>query len=71
MATVKIYSLSHFKIHSRVWLTVVAMLYVTSPGLTYLETGGLYLLTRFSLRPPHPLPVGTPQSGVRVDASGV
>ena len=58
METFKIYSLSNFQICNTVLLTLVTMLYVTSPGLIYLITGSLYLLTPFTqfTRPLPPAP---------------
>ena len=43
--TLKLYSHSNFKIYSTVLLTIVAMLYITSPELIYLITESLYPLT--------------------------
>ena len=45
MRTFKIYSLSDFQIYNTVLLTLVTVLYITSPGLTSLITASLYLLT--------------------------
>ena len=49
-------SLSSFQIYDTVLLTTVMVLYITSPGLTYLMTGSLYLLTTFT----HFGPTSTP-----------
>ena len=54
MRTFKIYSFSNFKICSTV-LTIVTMLYITSPRLPYFITGSLYLsapFTHFIQSPP-------------------
>ena len=48
MRKFKIYSLSDFQICNTILLTMVAMLYITSPWLTYFITGSLYLLTPFT-----------------------
>ena len=53
MKTFKIYSLSSFQIHSTL-LTIVTMLYIISPELTYHITGSLYLLTTLTHLPPWP-----------------
>ena len=57
MGTFKIYYLSSLQIYNTVLLTVVIMLYITSPGLTYFIIGSLYLLTTFAcftcLLPPY------------------
>ena len=45
LRTFKIYSLGSFHICNTVLLTVVTMLYVTSPELTYLLSRSLYFLT--------------------------
>ena len=61
MRTLKIYSLSSFQMYNTVLLTVVSMLYVTFPGLIYLITGSLYLLTTFTnLSSPNPTPTWQP-----------
>ena len=39
------YCLSNFQIHNTVLLTIVTMLFTTSPELLYFITGSLYLLT--------------------------
>ena len=55
MRTLRIYSLSNFQVYNTVAVTIVTMLYITFPELTYLVTGSLYLLitcTHF----PHPNP---------------
>ena len=57
MRTFNVYSLNDFQIYSIV-LTIVTMLYITSPELIYLITGSLYLLTTFT-RFLHPLPPAT------------
>ena len=49
--TFKIHSLSNFQIYNTVLLTVVTMLYITSPGLIHLITGCLYPLTVFTCLP--------------------
>lgn len=54
-----IYSLSNFQTCNTVLLTVVAMLYVTSPGLIHFITGSLYLLITFT----HFAHPSTPTSG--------
>ena len=43
-----IYSLSNFQIYSTVLLTIVTILYITSPGFIYLIVGNLYLLITFT-----------------------
>lgn len=55
MKTCRIYSLSYCQIYNTVF-TMVAMLYITPPGLTDFITGMLYLLTTFTHSP---LPSGT------------
>ena len=59
MKTFKIYSLINFQIYTTILLTIVTMLYITSPGPIYFITGSLYLLTIFThfTRPPHPFSV--------------
>ena len=57
--TFKIYSLSSCQIYTTELLTVVAVLYITSPGLIHLITGSLCPLTTF-ICSRHPLP---PASG--------
>ena len=59
MRTLRICSLSNFQVCNIVLLTVVAMLYVTSPLLTYFINRCLYLLTLFT---PITLPLA-PTSG--------
>ena len=44
MKTLKIYSFSNFHVYDTVSLTIVTMLFITSPGLIYFITGSLYLL---------------------------
>lgn len=51
----RIYSPSNFQIYSIWLLTIVIMLYITSPELIYLISGSLYLLTTFT-HFPHPSP---------------
>ena len=53
MRTFKIYCLRDFPIHNTVLLTIVTMLYITSPGLTYLIAGSWYLLATFTLMWPN------------------
>ena len=48
MRAFKIYSLGNFQIYSTVLLTIVTMLYITSPGHTYFITGSSYFLTTFT-----------------------
>ena len=48
MKTFKIYSLSSFQIHKTVLLTIIIMLYITSPGLTYFITKSLYILITYT-----------------------
>ena len=48
MRTFKIHSLSNCQMHAIVLLTIVTMQNITSPGLIYLITGNLYLLTAFT-----------------------
>ena len=49
MRTFKIYSPSSFQIYDAVLLlTMVTMLYITSPGPIYFITGSLYTLTTFT-----------------------
>ena len=48
MRTFKIYSLCKFKIYNSVLLTIVTMLYSTTPGLIYFITASFYLLTIFT-----------------------
>ena len=45
MRTFKIYSLSNFQLCNTISLTVVTMLYLTSPGLISFITRSLYFLT--------------------------
>ena len=59
MRTFKIYSLNNFQICNTVLLTLVAILYITSPWLIYHISGNLYLLTPFT-HPTHPLPLWQP-----------
>ena len=47
MRTLRIYSLNNVHVYYRAVLTIVAMLYITSPALVYLVTGSLYLLATF------------------------
>lgn len=57
MRTCKIYSLNNFLIYNMVFLAIVTMLYITSPGIVYLMIGSLYLWTTFThflCPPPHP-----------------
>ena len=49
----KVYSLSNFQIYNIVWLTIVTMLYVTSPRFVYLITESLYLLSTLTQFPSH------------------
>ena len=56
MRTFKIYFVSNFYIYDTVLLTVVTMLCITSPELTLLITGSVYLLMDISLYLPPPLP---------------
>ena len=46
--TFKLHSLNNFQIHSTVLSTIVAILYITPPGLIHLIRGSLYLLTTFT-----------------------
>ena len=48
MRAFKTYSLSNFQIPNAVLITLVTMLYITSPGLIYFITGYVYLLTLFT-----------------------
>ena len=48
MRTFKTYSLGNFRIYNTVLLTIVAMLYTSSPGLLYFMIGSSYLLTSFT-----------------------
>ena len=48
MTGFKIYCLTNFQIYNTVSLTLVAMLYIISPGLIYSVTGRLYFLTVFT-----------------------
>ena len=48
LKTLKYYSLSNFQIYNTVLLTIVTMLFTTSPELLYFRTGSLYLLTTFT-----------------------
>ena len=48
MRTFKTYSLGNFQIYNTVVLTIVAMLYTSSPGLLYFTIGSSYLLTSFT-----------------------
>lgn len=58
--TLKISFLNSFQIYSTVLLTLVTMLYVTSPELISLLTGSLYLWPPSPISPiPHPLPLAT------------
>ena len=45
MRAFKTYSVNNFQIYNTVLLAIVTMLYITSPGLIYLITGSLYILT--------------------------
>ena len=54
MRTFKIYSLNNFQIRNTVLLTLVTMLHIISPWLTYFTTGSLYLLTPFTHFTPNP-----------------
>ena len=57
----KVYSLSNFQACNTVLLTIVTMLYITSPGLTY--NRNLYLFIPFTLfSHPHLLPSVSLQS---------
>ena len=47
LRTCKIYSLSNFQIGNTVLLTMVSMLYISSPWIIYYLTVNLYLLTPF------------------------
>ena len=60
MRNFKIYSPNDFQICNIVLLTLVTMLYITSPWLIYFITGSLYLLTPFTHFIHHPCP---PTSG--------
>ena len=56
MRPFKIYSLSNFQKHTRLLLTIVSILYITSWWLIYFITGSLYLLTPFThFTTPYPL----------------
>lgn len=55
MRTFKI-TLRNFQIYNTVLLTVVTMLYLTSPGLIYLIAVSLDLLTSF-IHTPQPMPL--------------
>lgn len=63
LRTFKMYSLSNFRIYNTFLLTIVPLLYVTSPEITYLITGSLYLLINFThlsqALPFHHLPLAT------------
>ena len=55
MRAFKIYSFSNFQMYNIVLSTIVNVLYITFPGLTYFITRSLYLLTtfiHFPLTPP-------------------
>ena len=55
--TFKIYSLSNFQIYTAVFLTIITVLYITSPALIHLIIGSLYPLTAFTHFPyPYPPP---------------
>ena len=47
MRTLRTYSFNKFQIYHTAGLTIVIMLYIISPGLIYLISGSLYLLTTF------------------------
>ena len=53
--------LNNFQICNTILLTIVTMLYITSPQLIYLITGSLYLLTPFThfTYPQTPSPLAT------------
>ena len=53
MRTSKVYAISNFQIHSTVLLTVVTLLYITSPELIHLIPGSFCLLTTFAHFPHH------------------
>ena len=55
LKTFKIYSLSNFQISNTVLLTVVTILYITSPELVYFITSTLYHLGHYP--PPRPCSV--------------
>lgn len=48
MGNFNIYSLSNFQIKNTVLLTLVTMLFITSPELIYIVTGNWYFLTTFT-----------------------
>ena len=51
--SIKIYYFCNFHEYNTVLLTVVTMLYTTSPELIHLITGSFYLLTNISPLPPN------------------
>ena len=48
MRTFKTYILSNFQINNTVLLTIVTIMYMTSPGRIYFITGRFYLVTTFT-----------------------
>ena len=56
--TFKVHSLSNFQIYNTVLLTIITMLHIIAPGLTYFTTGSLSLLTPIThFIHPHALPL--------------
>ena len=69
MITFKIYSVRKFQIYDTVLVTVIIMLYVTFPGLTYFIPGSLYLLSPFTPFAHPPAPPAPPSLAATVSMS--